>query len=229
MSRLKSSDFDSWEHVRRLRDGDFKRLFRHRYYRPGHYQLPDDSAGRDDLWLYVVNTSMAACAPKEKMHHVIETWAPWMSAEERDSFVELVWGLDFYARHISARELGRRLGVTNAERERLKLWQFLPIDMTDEQLAEHRRRKNNERRRAKRRSRAEYLASCNGKPWEVEGISRSTWYRKRETSPDATILGKLSPYLSHLREAESQYGLQGGESKGESVQSKERVESSGEA
>ena len=42
-----------------------------------------------------------------------------------------------------------------------------------------------ERRRAKRqRTRPEYLSSCltATKPWEAEGISRATWYRKRETT-----------------------------------------------
>ena len=82
---------------------------------------------------------------------------------------------------MTGREIGERLGLTNAERERLKLWQFKPIDMTDEQLAEHRKRKNNERRRVKRQTRTEYLASCLTitKPWEAEGICRRTWERRR--------------------------------------------------
>lgn len=59
---------------------------------------------------------------------------------------------------------------------------FKPVDMTDEQLVEHRRRKKNERRRSRRgRTRAEYLAEClsTTKPWEAEGISRRTWERRR--------------------------------------------------
>src|SRR5262249_61003080 len=85
-------------------------------------------------------------------------------------------------RLMTAREIGERLGLTNAERERLKLWQFKPIDMTDEELTEHRKRKNNERRRAKRaQTRDEYLAICltATKPWQAEGISRRTWERRR--------------------------------------------------
>jgi hypothetical protein len=91
-------------------------------------------------------------------------------------------GLDFYQRLMTGREIGERLGLTNSERDRLKLWQFKPIDMTDEQLVEHRRRKKNERRRSRRgRTRAEYLAGCltATKPWEAEGICRRTWERRR--------------------------------------------------
>jgi hypothetical protein len=56
-----------WELIRRLRYGALIRLFRHRW---GHV-LPDDDAGRDDLWLLVTNVSLAAAEPEKKMRHVI--------------------------------------------------------------------------------------------------------------------------------------------------------------
>ena len=148
----------------------------------GYFHFPDDDAGRGDLWLLVLNVSLAIAEPKKKMRHVIEMWAPWLKADEREAYIEHVWGLDFYERLMTAREIGERLGLTNAERERLKLWQFKPIDMTDEELVEHRKRKNNERRRVKRaQTRDEYLAICltATKPWQAEGISRRTWERRR--------------------------------------------------
>jgi len=93
MSALpKRDESRKWETVRRLRYGDFLRFFRHRW---GH-TLPDDDAGRGDLWLVVTTVSLAADNPKEKMRHVIDLWAPWMSAEERDLYIEHVWGLDIY-------------------------------------------------------------------------------------------------------------------------------------
>ena len=121
-------DVTKWECIRRLRYGALIRFFRHRYGRA----LPDDDAGRDDLWLLVSNASLAAAEPQKKMHHVIEMWAPWMSAEEGSAYVKHVWCLDRYERINTAEELGRRLRLTNAERETLKLWQFLPIDKTVE-------------------------------------------------------------------------------------------------
>jgi hypothetical protein len=200
MSALaKPKESDKWERVRCLRYGDFLRLFRDRYHSKGYLHFPDDSAGRDDLWLLVNNTSMAAVEPKKKMRHVIELWAPWIPDNEVGPYIEHVWGLDFYQRLMTAREIGERLGLTNAERERLKLWQFKPIDMTDEELTAHRKRKNNERRRAKRaRTRAEYLGSCLSatKPWEAEGISRSAWERRRK---NASTRGRSAPENASTR------------------------------
>jgi len=95
-----------WELIRRLRYGALLRLFRHRWGK----ELPDDDAGRDDLWLLVTNVSLAAAEPQKKMRHVIEMWAPWMAADEREAYVKHVWGLDIYERTLTAQELGKRLG-----------------------------------------------------------------------------------------------------------------------
>src|SRR6516225_12214834 len=113
-----------WEQVRRLRYGALRKIFHHRY----GYELPDDDAGRDDLWLLVSNASLAQAEPEKKMRHVIEMWAPWMTAEEQDAYVKHVYGLDICERTQTGKEIGKRLGLTNAEREWLKLWPFRPID-----------------------------------------------------------------------------------------------------
>ena len=146
----------------------------------------------DGPWRYVKPFKNVARIEK-KMHHVIEMWAPWMSAKERSAYVKHVWGLDLYERTPIAKELGDRLGLTNTEREALKLWPFLPIDKTKEELAEQAKVRERERRARKRRekgvrTREAYLAELAGrpKPWIVQGISRSAYYRKRtrdELSP----------------------------------------------
>ena len=69
---------DKYETLRRLRFGDLRRLLQHRW----GYVLPDDDAGRGDLWLLVTNCSLAAAEPEKKMAHVIEVWAPWMTPDE---------------------------------------------------------------------------------------------------------------------------------------------------
>ncbi|WP_434011885.1 hypothetical protein [Methyloceanibacter sp.] len=172
-----------WETVRCLRYGALRKLFHDRW----GFVLPDDDAGRDDLWILVTNVSLAAAEPQKKMRHVIELWAPWMSAEEREAYVRHVWGLDIYERTSTGREIGQRLGLTNADRERLKLWPFKPIDATDEEIAERRKTRKRERLAQKRRekgirTRADYLAdlASKPKPWEAEGVSRSSWYRMRD-------------------------------------------------
>ena len=85
------------------------------------------------------------------MHHVIVLWAPRISVEERSAYVKQVLGLDLYERTPTAKELGERLGLTNTEREALKLWQFLPIDKTEEELAEQAKLRERARRALKRR------------------------------------------------------------------------------
>ena len=79
-----------WERVRCLRYGQMLVLFRDRW----GYQLPDDEAGRGDLWELVTNVSLAARDPEKKMRHAIEVWAPWMDADEAERYVKLVWGLE---------------------------------------------------------------------------------------------------------------------------------------
>ena len=208
---------DKYETLRRLRFGDLLRLFRHRW----GYVLPDDDAGRGDLWLLVTNCSLAAAEPEKKMAHVIEVWAPWMSPDELAAYVQHVWGLDLYQRIPTARELGQQLGLTNATREALKLWRFLPIDKTDDELAEQRAAKRREkaatRRRAKGvRPREDYLASLPSRqrPWEAEDISRRTWERrrsKRVASPLPTIVSSTSSPLATRCKVESQRrGFQAG-------------------
>jgi hypothetical protein len=101
----------------------------------------------------VSNTSLAAAAPQKKMRHVIELWAPWMPDWEREEYVRHVWGLDLHERTETAEAIGRRLGLTSTEREKLKLWPFKPIDKTDAELAEQAKLRERERRARKRRER----------------------------------------------------------------------------
>jgi hypothetical protein len=131
-----------WETIRRLRYACLIRLFRHRY----GDQLPDDDAGIADLWLLLQNVSLAISEPEKKMRHVIAVWAPWLSEEAAQERIEFLKLLTTHERTPTARDLGDRLRVTNAERELLKLWQFKPVDATDEELADLRRAKSRERR-----------------------------------------------------------------------------------
>lgn len=100
-----------------------------------------------------------------------------MDVDEAAAMVNHVKTLTIYERTPTAHQLGERLRLTNAERQRLNLWQFKPIDATDEEIAAQSRARRNERRKAKRaRTRAQYLSSCltATRPWDAEGISRRT-------------------------------------------------------
>jgi hypothetical protein len=181
-SVAKPAESGKWEVVRRLRYGALMKLFRHRY----GYQFPDDDAGRDDLFVLVCVVSLAPAASDLKIAHTIEMWAPWMQPDEREMLVEHVNRLTIFDRMPAAKELGERLNLTNAERERLRLWPIKPVDMTVEQLMEQRKTKERERQTQRRRANGVRPRVATPKPLEAEGIPRSTWYRRHSgTTPYA--------------------------------------------
>jgi len=199
------------ELVRRLRYGALLRLFRYRW----GYVLPDDDAGRGDLWELVLNVSLAA-SPDEKVSHVIALWAPWMDADGAACLIERVKSLTVYERTPTAKELGKRLRVTNAERQMLKLWPFKPVDASDDEVTAQARDRRNATRRAKRgRTRAQYLDTClsTTRPWLGEAISRRTWERRRAKSLSQVavpiILSKERPRVATPERRIGRKGLQG--------------------
>jgi hypothetical protein len=170
------------EMLRRLRVGDVKRHLRYRY----GATLPDDDAGREDLFEFLLPVSLRLKSPTRIMANLIETWAPWMTGAEAAGFIEQIEQVPPALRNRTAQDLGRRLNVTNAEREWLRLWTIAAVDMTEEQMGEQRKAKKRARDRRRRRAagsepRALYLANSlsRKKPWEIEGISRRTWERHR--------------------------------------------------
>jgi hypothetical protein len=92
---------------------------------------------------------------------------------------------DDHKRHRHRRtteDLGRILRVTDEERERLQLWNIWPIDLSrhDHRIRERRKHAERDRRRREKRGaipRDQALSRT--RPWEDEGISRATWYRRR--------------------------------------------------
>jgi hypothetical protein len=200
------------EALRRARLGDLRRLYQARY---GTAGFPEDCAGREDLLELLYCTSMAPTASEKKSLCIIELWARWMRRDEAEKLVQHVHCLTFSERTPTARTLGNRVRLTNAERERFRLWTIKPFDMTDEQLVKQskarRRIKREQRRRdAGVRDRASYLAEqkAKPKPWIVEGVERSTWYRRRAKAMrrggGLTIVGKDEPNLVALGKVESQ-------------------------
>jgi hypothetical protein len=175
------------ETIRRLRQGDLTRLCLDRY----GYELPDDDAGRESLHDLVCLASLAPARVDLKMRDQVEMQAPWMDTGETCDLLSVVSRTPFDERWRISKELGERHNVTNAERERMSLWQIKPNDITKDSLAEHKKANERERKRRQReakgsKTRAEYLASvASPKPWLEMGISRATYYRrKRDTGSD---------------------------------------------
>jgi hypothetical protein len=111
-----------------------------------------------------------------------------MNTKEAAELNDDINRMSIWLRKPSARELGKRLRVTNQMRQQWRLWTVAPYDMTDEELAEQRRAKDRERKRRRRErqreggaTRAQWLAAHSinrDKPWLLLGISRASYYRK---------------------------------------------------
>jgi hypothetical protein len=189
------------EMLRRLRLGNLRTLFHHRY----GPELPDDDAGREDLRELLLPISVGPNADI-KIRKAMEIWASWLSIAEATQLIDQINRTPIYHRKPNAQQLGFRQRVTNAERERLRLWTIAPYDMTAEELQEQRRTKDRNRKRRRRRKagsvpRSAYLAKSlsRQKPWEIAGISRRTWYRRRGTSPSEVELVKSGTDLCHQK------------------------------
>jgi hypothetical protein len=191
---------DKSEILRRLRLGNLRSLFRDRY---GPI-LPDDDAGREDLRELLLPISVGPNA-NLKMPKAIEVWAPWMQQDEAEALIEDINRTPIQRRKPNARELGERLRVTNAQRERLRLWTIAACDMSRDEAAEWRKAKERARKRRQRQSRGSKPQACSinrTKPWLAEGISRATWYRQRETISSAVKLVKAEDKVVSPEQAE---------------------------
>jgi hypothetical protein len=157
--------------------------------------LPDDDAGRSDLFIAFNHIANMTGDVMARMVAWARMWAPWMGEAEvqwraaRAAQQPLRWKAD---------TLGKLLRLTDADRQRLRI---KTIGACDVSKAERVRRVN-ERRNAKRQkqTREGYLAAntaSRAEPWKAEGISRAKWYRRGrhlETSPrQHTSIPMLAP------------------------------------
>lgn len=189
------------ERLRRVRLGQVRKVFRHRY----GYQLPDDDAGREELRELLLLCSLHPTHPIDRMRSEIEVWAPWMPDEEGLEMINNVVRLPVRWRMANKVELGKRLNLTDYERRITGATSIMPVDMSEAELKERSLERERERKRQKRRMEKmkprriyESESASKNKPWAALGISRATYYRylengklPRETSVSATMLRPL--------------------------------------
>jgi hypothetical protein len=121
--------------------------------------LPDDDAGVGDLRV-MLHHHASTDDPAQRMRSVARTWAPWISPGNLEQMITEVIERP---RRWKADTLARLLGVTDAERRRLKLWTIGAIDKTAAQRHAERAERARLRKQEKRRAlgvppRTEYLA-----------------------------------------------------------------------
>lgn len=166
-----------------LRLHEFARLFSSRYGKP---QLPDDDSGREDIEP-VIHHLASLKQPARRCGYWLDLWAPWLSRAES---AEMISRGIATARPWKADQLAWRYRVTKEERTMLGLTTIGAIDhgkaaRTKRRKDRDRQRKAQARRAAGAKPRADYLAAskASAKPWEDEGISRASWYRRKRNNP----------------------------------------------
>jgi hypothetical protein len=163
----------------RLRE--LERIFADRY----GSRLPDNDAGRDVLFIAAHHIAQAD-EPEDTRRANIRSWSllwcPWLDEEECAALVARViakpirWG---------AKTLGWRLRLMDADRTRLAVTTIAPIDCTKAARAKRSEQRHNAKKREDRKNTraGRPVPVSRSKPWESEGISRATWYRRRKNEP----------------------------------------------
>lgn len=166
-----------------LRLHDLAKIFRARY---GNV-LPNDDAGRDDLMVAVHHLASLA-HPRGHIAKWLDLWAPWLTLAEHK---EIIGDALANPQKWKADALAWRMRLTKEDRRMLGVTTIGAIDenkaaRTKRRRALDRQRKENARRAKGIKPRTAYEGQSISatKPWEAEGISRRTWYRRqRGTSP----------------------------------------------
>lgn len=109
-----------------IRSREIATVLEDRYGRP----LPHDDAGRDDLRLLIEHASQFH-DPRLRIGGIIDAWAPWVTADERAELEREA--LAAPPPRYTPDEIAQRLGVTMADRLRLRL---TSIGATDADKAE---------------------------------------------------------------------------------------------
>jgi hypothetical protein len=153
--------------------------------------LPDDDAGREYLrqlvnhWVRLVPNGVSSARANARLQ------AMWLTVPELDAIIaSAVESLE--SPPIPATKLGKAFRVTADE---VTQYGLTSITAFDHCAAANRQRKRTWAAKARRakgtQPREQYLATSKSrtKPWEAEGISRSTWERRRKakTEIDASV------------------------------------------
>jgi hypothetical protein len=163
-----------------LRVAELDREFTDRY---GGEILPDDDGGRDDVKIMLDHLARRTGDVEQRMALWLDSRAPWCSGEERASLIARIIAKPLRYR---ADTLASRIGLTTERRARLKIRSIGAVDETADQRKEKRREKHRLAKEQKRRAGGVLTIAearkirASREPWRTAGISRATWYRRRQ-------------------------------------------------
>jgi hypothetical protein len=125
-----------------------------------------------------------------------------MQQDEADEIIDEIEEMPEWQRKPLGKTLGKRLNVTYAEFDRLKLKTILPCDISQKALPvirKQRKRQCDRRRRLERGAKPQVDSMSRLKPWLKEGISRPTWYRRIKQERDSeTTSRRVNLYITEL-------------------------------
>jgi hypothetical protein len=163
-----------------LRVAEITRLLESRY----GATLPDDDAGAADARIMAHHLAQTSDEDGPRRIAIwLARWAQWMSPAAVEALITAATTKPIRWR---AKTAGVAFRLVDAERTRLKITTIAAIDVTAAELAKRRKQRNRERMAAARRAKGmkprkqyEAAAAGRGKPWITAGMSRASWYRKR--------------------------------------------------
>jgi hypothetical protein len=170
------------------RFSELEKIYRRRY----GTALPDDDAGREDFEIAAHHLSFLRWDQERHIQIWAAKWCPWLLGDDVKAAIDRIAA---NPHKFSAATLGKLLRLTDAERTALGITTIRAIDVSWAEMVARRRRRDRQYR-AKRRlaKRASRPASLNQtKPWEAEGISRATWYRRRKAAGETNSVGSKLP------------------------------------
>lgn len=169
-----------------LRLREIEKIIRHR-----HRNGIPDPAGTDDFEMCFAYVRAVAMTPRcQDVVSWCETWAPW--AVYQEALVDLVYEERRRKYMLRSDAVAALLHVTLQERTALGLKTIGACDVSAKDrkaLAKEAKRLRDRTRQEQKRRAAGMIARTSQqaptitelKPWEAAGVSRATWYRRRET------------------------------------------------
>lgn len=157
-----------------LRVKELQRIYADKY---GAGCLPDDDAGHADLRLMADHLAQI---DSSRIRLWAATWMPTLTTADLEAIITEVGT----GRRWKADALALELGLDDATRTRLKIKTIGAIDCRKAQRTKRRRAKRvtaARARRAKAGAKPREQSAAATKPWLKEGISKSTYYRRRAT------------------------------------------------
>jgi hypothetical protein len=146
-------------------------------------QLPNDDAGADDLWIAAQLTRRLGGDISKNVVAWARRWASWCTEAEARALAGHVVDHPY---EFTADILAQKLGLTYVERQALGISAIGAIDVDREERERRRRHRSRANEKQKRRDDGirprelfEEGSANSTRPWEAEGISRATWYRRR--------------------------------------------------